>query len=388
MRVKDGKVFELVGLYEKPIYGYKQGVVSDLGELSESIRTTIADLTKKTGVKIKGVQLGLGGELVSSRETSTVIPLADRGSKVITTQDLKKLNVQAKLLGIKMEEEILHQLSQYYQVDDANLIVNPIGLYGRKLGVYSLMIIAQTNRVRNIIKAVHQAGYEVVNVFFSSYAASEVILCEEDLLEGCALVDIGANGTNILVFKDKVLKYLDKIDVGGSLFTKGISDKLNLSFSLAEEIKKSYAVALSSERHHEEEILVKKENNYIPVKRGDIYRAIEPDILKLVTGIRTAIKFAGLYGQIHRGVVMIGGGSLMPGLIERIAEEMDLPAYLGNSQITLEKKLSHTALYSSVLGLTHGGFKGTLAHSIMNKNGSSWKSFLIGKVKEVYHEYF
>ena len=263
LKIKDIHTIELIGVYERKTDGLKNTSVSDLGELSECIHGTVHTLMKKTGIKLKEVQLGVGGELVDIRESRAVIPLIDRGSKIITTADIKKVNRQAHLLGLNVEEEVLHDLPQYYLVDDVDVALNPNGLYGRRLGIHSFMIIVNVNRIRNMMRAVHQAGYDVAHVFFSSYAASEIALNDQERLEGCILIDIGSQSTRLLIFKEGNLKYFRKISSGGDACTHRIAQQLNLPFDLAEEIKKSYASVLSAEQDHAEEILVKRDRKSV-----------------------------------------------------------------------------------------------------------------------------
>lgn len=388
LKVKDPTDMELIGAYEHKSHGFKDNAVSDLAEFSECIHHTIHELTKKTGIKFRHVQLGLGGAMIETREINTVIPLIDRGNKIITRRDIKKLNNDARLLGIKIDEEILHDLPQYYKVDDVNSALNPIGLYGRKLGVHSLMIIINGNRIRNITKAVHQAGYDVANVFFSSYATSKVVLQDTEKKGGCILIDIGSQYTSVLVFLDGILRFLEKINIGGSNFTRNIADQINLPFDLAEEIKKSYAVASGFDERKDEEILVKREDAYIPVKKGAIYQAISPVIEEFVERIRAAIVLSGLKDRINNGMTIVGGGSLLPGCIERIGQAMNMPVKLGQVNLPSRKNLNHTALFSSVVGLAQSGFKKTVRYSISSNGHSHWAKHFTNRVKDLYQEYF
>ena len=388
LKIKDPTDMELIGAYEHKTRGFKDNAVSDLAEFSECIHHTIHELTKKAGVKFRQVQLGLGGAMIETRQTDTVISLIDRGNKVITRRDIKKLNNNARLLGVKIDEEILHDLPQYYKVDDVNFALNPAGLYGHKLGVYSLIIIVNGNRIRDIIKAVHQAGYDVANVFFSSYATSEVILCNMEKKDGCVLVDIGAQHTTVLIFLDGILRFLEKINIGGDNFTRHIADQINLPFDLAEEIKKSYAMASGFDEHKDEEILVKRENSYAPIKRGIICQAIKPEMEELIERIRTAVARSELKGRINNGMTITGGGSLLPGCIERIGQAMNMPVKLGQVNLPLRKNLNHTALFSSVVGLAQSGFKKTFRYSISSNGYSHWAKHFVSRVKDLYQEYF
>jgi cell division protein FtsA len=388
MKIKDTQDAKLIGVYEHDTHGFKDNAVSDLDEFSECVHNTIAELTKKTGIKLREVQVGLGGAMIEARQTNTVIPLIDKGSKVITRRDVKKVNDNARLLGVQMEEEILHDLPRQYRIDDMHSALNPVGLYGRKLGVDSLMIVINENRIRNITKAVHQAGYDVTNVFFNTYASSGVVLSDVEKKKGCVLVDIGSQYTAVLIFKEGVLQFFKGINIGGNNFTNNIADQIDLPFDLAEEIKKSYAVASGYDEHKEEEILVKKEDVYVPIKRGVICQAIKPEVDELVGYIRTIILNSGLHDQINGGITVIGGGALLAGLIERIGQDMKVPVKLGQMNMSAHKTLSHTALFSSVVGLAQSGFKQSFRYSISPDDQQPWTKAFTSRVRELYQEYF
>jgi cell division protein FtsA len=388
LKTSGPKDVELLGIYENRIRGFKDSAVSDLVELSECIHTTLQDLSRRTQIKLRDIQLGIDGEFLEARLTHAMIPLTDRSSKVITYPDIQKVNHQARLLGLKMEEEILHELPQLYQMDEGASALNPLGLFGRKLGVQSLILTSTINHVRNIAKAVHQSGYEVVNTFFTSYAASDVILDDRDRMDGCALIDIGARMTSILIFRERVLKHFYKKILGGDHFTQNIANNLNLTFDLAEELKKSYAVAQSSEKENREEILVKRDHAYIPIKRELISQAISPLTDQIVSTISQALKDSGSSDQLNRGLIMIGGGALLPGLIERIEKDINLPVRLGKFQSLSPQQPVNAALFSSVIGLAQSGFKKDFEHSALTSEEGHWTKRFSSRVRELYQEYF
>ncbi len=386
LKVKDATQMELIGIYEQKTVGFRDGAVSDLGEFSDCIHATVQTLLQKTNLKLKEVQLGVGAELVEVREGGTTIPLVDRTNKIITQRDMKKVNDQARLLSLKMDEEILHDLPQQYLVDEVNKALNPGGLYGRKLGVQSLMIFTNTNRIRNIVRAVHQAGYEVPNVFFTSYAACEVALDDAERAQGRILIDIGAKATSVLLFKDNILKRLKKIEIGGDAFTLRIAEQLNLSLDLAEEIKRSYAATLEAYHSSDEEILVKRDSAYRPVKGRDICAAIEPQIHELLENIQNVLREFGVANEMEIAIVMTGGGSLLTGLIERVSQTTRHPARLAKMNVASARSPGNAALFAGVVGLAKSGFKQSLRYAI--SPDGHWRANLLNRFKELYHEYF
>lgn len=388
IKVKDVHQMELLGICEKKTYGFKDEAVTDLGELAECIHGAVQTLSEKTGVKIKEVQLGVGAGLIDVRETGTVIPLVDRGHKVIIRSDIKKVNDQARLLGLQMEEEILHEVPQHYVVDEANTTLNPLGLCGRKLGVRSMTVIADAGRVRNIVRAVQQAGYDVVGVSLSGYAASHVTLDERERREGCLLLDIGSKATTALFWKDQILKCLKKMDIGGEHFTQSIAEGLNLSLDLAEEIKKSYATAINTDQGGEEEILVKRDTIYAPIRRQDISASIEPQIQRFLEKMGSLTQETGLMDQMSWGIVVIGGGALLTGLIERMGQAAGRPVHLGKIHISSKRSLGNAALFSAVAGLAQSGFKKGSGNILSSGEKIPWTQRMANRLRELYQEYF
>ncbi len=380
---------DLLALHEVPTQGFKGGSVSDLGELSEAVSAAMTGLQKKSGVRLKDVYLGLGGDMVDYRLTSAVIPLVEKGNKAILFSDVKKASHQANLLGVKLDEEILHDFPQYFRVDDINMASNPVGLFGRKLEAVILLIVAQLNRMNNVVKAVHQAGFDVAKVFYNSLAAGEVTLSKRMKIDGCALVDLGADITSILVYKDGVLRYCGVLSFGGERVTKRLAQELSLTFDLCEEIKKSYASAVQGDKDSTEEILVKKESGYIPIKKNVICQSIENDIEQMVSGIKAKILESGLFEHLNAGIVIAGGGALLPGLLERIESVTKLPVSMGKSQIS-SHKIPNSALFSGSIGLAVlGQQKASLSHEpALTEAQQRWHNRASNFLRELYQEYF
>ena len=386
VQLKDGEP-EILGAYEHPVHGFKDSCVHDLNQFSECIHQVMTELAAKTGVHVKDIEVGLDGNLVKIRKTSAAIPLVDRGNKVIAAGDVRKLNKQARLLGVKMEEEVLHEMPQTYLIDDINAAANPVGLYGRKLAVQSLMVVSDVDKAKNIIKSINHAGYEVRHIFFGSYACSHLLLTPDQRRNGCVLIDIGATVTSILVFHEGIIKYVHAIPIGGQQLTKDIALRLKLNFELAEEIKRSYATAVSSQIQ-EEEVLVKRDNAYIPIKHGEIYQAISDRLDSLIGQIDDSIRASNLYEYVGSGIRITGGGALLPGLIERIEEKTRLEVSLAQIQQLTPRNVSNAAVFATAVSCAHRGWQFQDQGQMTAQQHVDWGRRLINKVKELYFEYF
>ncbi len=378
--------FQLVAVHEIPAMALEGPSVRDLGELSESINSLLKHLSKKAGVKTKGIQLSISGHVVSPRYSSTIVPLLDRGTKVITAGDVRRINKQACLLGTKMEEEILHAFSQYYLIDNLTEAINPVGLHGRRLETRFLLAVINEEILKNFTKAVTLAGYEVEHVYFSTYAASHAVLDEKMKKEGCAVIDIGAGVTAILYLRDGVLKHFDILKVGGDYVTSAIAQSLAIPFEFAEDIKKSY-VDVTESNSGEEEVLIKKEQLYKPVKRRVINEATQEPVRKMVEAIIEAMHNSPYYNQITHGTIVTGGSCLLPGLLEEIEKRLRIPVRLAKVKIEISR-LSKPTIYAAAVGAAQLAANKRSAKILSPSHQLSFLQRFLERSKELYQEYF
>ena len=384
-QVKDSNNLELLAVYEVPTRGFKETSINDVSEFSACIGSALDAVSKKAQVRFRDVYLGVGGDLIETRLSRAVIPLAERGNKVITPADVREARRQARLLGVKIDEEVLCDFVQQFKVDDVDIALNPVGLYGRKLEVEVVLVVSNITRLRNITKAVKQAGFEVNNTFFNGQALADTVLDRKQKSEGVVLVDLGARVTQAMIFKEGLLKHYAKGSFGGQDKTKGIAEALNISQDLAEDIKRSY-VRVQDGRTvvKDDEILIKKEQTFVPVKRLVLNEAVEPQVVKLVTFLREAIAASGYKDQLKSGIVMVGGGAILSGVLERVEADLGMPVMIGRSILGLNNASSY-CVCTSVAELA---YKGSARYMFDTRSAKDWWSTLLQKMEELCSEYF
>ncbi len=383
-RVHDAESLDLLAVYESDTKGFKDSSVNDISDFSSAIGTTLDALVKKTQVRFRDVSFSVGGDLIETRVSRAVIPLAERGNKLITDHDVRDVRRQACLLGARLDEEVLCDFVRYFKVDDINIALNPIGLYGRKIEVEVMMVVANVTRLRNISKAIKQSGFEVNNVFFSGQVLVDTLMDKNKRNDGSIMIDIGSKTTQILVFKEGLLKHYAEVPFGGEYITRRIAELLGISRELAEDIKRSYARVAESVTSSDEEILIKKEQGFVPVKRALLNEAVESEVQGLIKHVRDAVESSGYAGQLKGGILMVGGCVLLPGLMERVERELKMPVSLGRNI----SGLSNSASFCTASSIAEASYKGTARYFLDTRKPKDWLTSLQGKVEELCNEYF
>lgn len=365
--------------------GVTQGIVTELGPFSDAIAAVVHKLSAVTGHKIKSLYVSMQCPHVRARHSLCTIPISERSNKIITSGDIAKVNQQAYSLGFNIEEQVLHQIPQEYTIDNQNKLLEPAGLYGHKLGADLLLLTALSRDVQNLASAIDRAGYKIRAVVLSGLAASLAVLSEETKKKGCCLLDIGFDFSQMLIFKDGILRGYEPLSFGSHHITEAIAHELKLPYALAEEVKVSHGCALAAHVAWEQEVLVKKEQGYRPIKRKVIATIIENRLQEFFAQIKERFASYQRMCDMPAGVAVSGKAALLEGCIESLENTLGVPTRAAKIENAPVNDLS----YAVSLGLVRYAI---LAHPHIHlfKLSSYGNMFqkIVRKSREIYHEYF
>jgi type IV pilus assembly protein PilM len=198
-------------------------------------------------------------------------------------------------------------------VEQAVLDFYPLEKPGKKDTVHGLVVAAPKEAVIDTVRAVEAAGLHVVQVDLACFAALRASAHLANDTE--ALLDIGANGTNIIVHTDGVPKIVRSVPRGGAEITKLVASRLGITSAEAETIKCRVGLKRDEDGGNAESAEV-------------VAEAIRP----LITEIRSSFNYfaaANPDARVKR-LALVGGGALLPGLTEALTEQLGLPAFLSD----------------------------------------------------------
>jgi cell division protein FtsA len=382
-----------------PARGINKGVIVDSVDLVDAVTQLMKNLKASSGVTVRSLYTNISGKHIMTKHSKAVIPLAERGNKVITASDVYKVNEQARILGSSMEEEIVHAIPFGYAIDSNAAIINPLGLYSHRLEVDLYLVCANLAAVQTVTHVVNQAGFDVKGLFFSGLASAAIVFTGDAHRGTRVQCDIGSDVTELLFFKDGYLKNIRILATGGDSLTAGLADTLTIPWELAEDIKVSYGIIGDPSRVSEDkEVLLKKDNIYKPVKQRQVCEIITARARILSQSIKEAVEKEMPLVQIDNFVVT-GRTIFQDGLLEmlesslgirvacgRIMDPEIIPFVNKNDVLSGQKYLT----YLTTLGIISKQVK-----ELQPRKDDSVSKVpdhpilkVIHKVKEVYQEYF
>jgi len=378
--------------------GVKDGVVVDSISLINAIEKLLKNLKAKSGVKVKFLHTNISGQDIVTKHSRAIIPLAERGNKVITVSDMHRVTEQARVLGSTLEEEIIHVIPSSYSIDSKSNISNPLGLYSHKLEVDLFMICGKLSSVQTLNRVINQSGYEISRLHFSGLATSKAVL-ERGMTEGVSVFcDIGSDITEILIFRDGLLKDIQILPLGGNSLTFQLQEVLKIPFELAEDIKRSYGIIGDTLQIDEnKEILVKKSDFYKPIKQKAVSEIVTTGAKLICLEIKQALqKKIPLY-EINNFVI-VGRTLFLEGFIETLENVLGIQAKLGrianpeilslikeNSELSGQKYLTYLTPIGMICETIADKPVGILP---LHQPAKNLLIKTVNRVKEVYQEYF
>ena len=300
---------KIIGTGVAETRGVERGFISNIAEAAESVRLAVGKAEKASAIRIKRAYVSLGGIGLGS-VTATGSVAITRADGEVTERDLT-LALEAAEAALPKEvmlnKRIINTIPVEYKIDGKVAWGEPIGLKAHRLEVKALFITCLEHHVAELIKAVEEAGVEVVDVTAAPVAASFVTVAKKARRVGTILADIGAETLSIIAFENNNPVSLEVFPVGGADVTNDIALGLKVSLEEAETIKLG---GLSRSTYSK-----KKLDEIVSARLYDCFELIQAHLKRL-----------GRDKLLPAGIILSGGSSKINGLKPLAEEALSLPA--------------------------------------------------------------
>jgi type IV pilus assembly protein PilM len=284
-RAKDKPVINNFGQAELPEGAMVGGVVKD----ERAVANVLRQLWAHQAFKSKSVVVGVTHQQVVVREVeiSNLPPKELRKALPFQVRDVLPLPPEQAMLD-------------FYPLEKAE----------KKDTVRGLLIAAPKEAVLALVRAVEKAGLHVEKVDLSIFAMLRAVAHE--ITETEAVVDIGANATNIVIHHGGVPRIVRTIPRGGVEITKLLASRLNISMADAETLKCRVGLIMAG--------------------GGEGAEVVEEAIRPLINEIRSSVSYytSGHPDQMVSQLALVGGASQLPGLTERLSSMLSVPTFVAD----------------------------------------------------------
>ncbi len=322
---------DIVGIGTAPSKGLRKGVVINIEATVASIKRAIEEAELMAGCEIHSVYAGIAGGHIRGFNSHGIVAVKDRE---VNEADIERVIDAAKAVAIPVDREVIHILPQEFIIDDQDGIKEPLGMSGVRLEAKVHIVTGAVTSAQNIVKCAQKCALNVSDIVLEQLASALAVLSEDEKELGVALVDIGGGTTDIAIFHGGSIQHTSVIAIGGQHLTNDIAVGLRTPQEEAEAIKRRHGCASSKMIGKNEVIEVpsiggRKSRELSRQILGDI---LEPRVVEIMELVQREIEKMKLTELLASGVVLTGGSTLLPGIVEVAEEVIGLPVRLGVPQ--------------------------------------------------------
>ena len=317
----------VIGVSNAKSAGVKDGIIVDIEAAASAIKSAISQAEEKAGISIKLVNVGLPANLLQIEPTQGMIPVTSE-TKEITDADVENVVRSALTKSMTPDREVITFIPEEFIVDGFQGIRDPRGMMGIRLEMRGLLYTGPRTILHNLRKTVERAGVQVENIIISPLAMTKSVLNEGEREFGATVIDMGGGQTTVASVRNQELQFTNIYQEGGEYVTKDISKVLKTSKKLAESLKFNYGeayVPAASNESFQVEVIGEVE----PVEVTERYLAeiISARVKHIFEQIKQDLERRHLL-ELPGGIVIIGGGAILPGVVELAQEVFGVPVKL------------------------------------------------------------
>jgi cell division protein FtsA len=369
-REPDQDQVEIIGIAKQNCRGLKGGVVINIDETALAISRVVEAAEEMAKETVRDLVVGIRGSHTQTFNHHGAINIA-RTDKEITTDDVAQVIESTKAVPISTDREIIHVIPQDFVLDRQQGVPNPVGMEGSLLEVEVHIVTAGSSHLNNVWRAINNAGFAIKEPVYGLLALGDVVVTQEEKDLGCVLVDLGGSTTGIAIYTDGGVRFTKELSIGADAITNDLAHGLRTAVSQAKLVKERYGAAIKTSKKQvlvlgngqEETVDMEEEVSYTSVdgrtqrqiQRNTLFDFIAPRVEEIFSLVKIELENSGMAEQVvSGGLIVTGGGSMMPGLVAAGEKILELPGRNGLPQNIsgIPEALSHPS-FATAVGLVN-----------------------------------
>jgi cell division protein FtsA len=327
--IEKGRV-RLLGCAAVASEGWLKGRIADQRAVADAIRAALREAEASAGISVESVVVGMGGHTVRGASGRGLVELGHL--REIDQRDVNRVVDRGSSVQLPPDRMILQLFPQDFVVDGHPGHYDPRGMLASQLEVNVHLVTASVQEHNSLVGAVNQAHMVVEETVFEALAASYAAVLPEDRREGIALVDIGAESTELVVYYGDAMHLASTVRVCGDHFTRDLAKGLRLSFEEAELVKMEYgccALSGGSVGNVLVELPAPEDREPREEQWKVVSMVLEARAAELFRFVRAELARVGMERSLNGGVFLAGGAAKLPDLCDVAARVLDCQTRYG-----------------------------------------------------------
>jgi cell division protein FtsA len=322
----DAATPSIIGFSEVENSGMRKGNIAHIDEVADIVIKAISETERMCGQEIHRATVNVNGSHVEGINSKGVIAISST-DRNITIEDRMRVEEAATIVQLPPNKDIIQVFAKNYRLDGQENIKDPVGMHGVRLEVDTHIVVASSPALRSLDAVLEKAEVRPSHHTITSLGAAEALLSRKQKESGVAVLDIGAATTNMVVIEDGEVEHIAVLPMGGIHITNDLAIGLKTDLDIAEMVKIKHA-SLSKSAQGETSFVVKGEE--LRFDREMMRLIVEARVEELFEYVDKELKKINKSRKLPGGIVLTGGTSKLPGIVDLAKETLELPARVGS----------------------------------------------------------
>ena len=232
----------------------------------------------------------------------------------------------AKAFPMSQNKEIIDVFPREFMIDGVGGIKDPLDMQGIRFEADVLIMEGFSQYLKNVSQSILKIGIHVNDLIPGVISASRSVLSPKEEERGVAILDIGASTSSLAVFEEAMLLHTAIFPIGSNNITNDIAIGLKCDIDTAEKIKLEFGSCVTAKGEKKME----KVSGEVLFTKANLRRVINARVCEIFDLVKDDLEKISKSGLLPAGIVITGGGSLLPGITELARKEFKLSSRTGN----------------------------------------------------------
>lgn len=322
-----------------------------------------------------------------------IVPVCSKRDQIrkreITQQllDAMEAECKQKIEAKNPDVAVLDLVPYYYKLDGVEQDETPtVNQQAALVEAHFIAFVGKKELEQKVLDSMNRSGKRLEHMYVRPDSLLTAIASDEDMANGCAILDLGAQTTTLTAYKGNQYLYNKVVPMGGYDITRDI-EQMGISLAYAEQLKCRYGWASSEQVQTNNRFRVpapgvpQGEVALLATELADIISARLEQIIAPLMDIlnKEAERFKVLY--------VTGGGAMLQGIVEYLQAKTPIQVMYGSHALWLTQDTPDEIcmpMYSSLVGTLLLGASYRETHPLAKESGKRILDIITEKTLTIF----
>lgn len=309
----------------------ERGIVTNTSDAGFMINEVLKKLSNRVRVEaLPSAFVCVGGRTMQVVAVHSTRDQVRRKEIAQPLLDAMEVECKQKIEARNPDVAVLDLVPYFYKLDGVEQEHQPTENQRAALvEAHFIAFVGKKELEQKIVDSFNRSAKRLEHIYVRPDALMNAITTDEDMANGCAILDMGAQTTTLTVYKGNQYLYNKVVPLGGYDITRDI-EQIGISLTYAEQLKCKYGYAsadMVSTNHRFRLPAPTMPQGEVAVLATEIADIISARLEQMLTPLLDVLNAEA---SRFRVLYVTGGAAMLQGLVEYIQAKTSIPVMYGS----------------------------------------------------------